>query len=80
MNIVSKADTQVNRLLLEKMKPIIEKQAHDIVQRMKNQFRSGKVQNGELISFVAELCAIEDMENGLKANASRKTQPEEELK
>lgn len=65
------AAAQVSHALLQHLKPIISKHEQNILAKMKNFYRAGDIDHLKLVSCVAELCAIEDIETTLNGRVTR---------
>lgn len=62
---------KMSEALLLHLVPIVEQQSKDIVEKIKAQYRQGKLDPSKIHSYLGELCALEDLVIGLKASFNR---------
>ena len=62
-------------IMLDNLRPILQEVRNDAVAKMKNLYRSGETDQKMLLSCVASLVTLDDIENRLRArmNRGRKT-------
>lgn len=66
-----KAQATVSRAILSEMSPLMKEQEESILSLMKADFRVGNLAHDKLVSHIAQLVVLEDLQNALKGKINR---------